>query len=236
MDSSSSLFRSTLLVQKKICPYGGEIFHCGPLKHWKAPNWHQNYKPEACECYRQHKESAPLSSALCLAKISSEVGADVPGRWQKWMSEPGSPRGAVWASVSALGRQQTHRREAWAAALAGMGEKLLLNILDFLGRQGLHLGWFQITTAALEGSSGLRGDQIRQKSDCARPLVCVWPEKGQLQEGLTASRNHSLAWWSQCRRWEQAAPTKGFCTSPQSVVKVPTRNRQGKGIPSFCQS
>lgn len=62
--------------------------------------------------------------------------------------------------------------------LVGMGEKLLLNSVVFLGRQSLPLGSFQIITAAFEGSSRFRGNQAQQKSDGARPLVCVWPEKG----------------------------------------------------------
>lgn len=45
--------------------------------------------------------------------------------------------------------------------------------------------------------------------------------------GLTSSWNHTLAWWSQ---W---AFTKGFCTIPQSIVKVPTKNRQEAEAKSF---
>lgn len=129
-----------------------------------------------------NKESAPLSSALCLTKMPSELGAD-DRQVTKVNVRAQHPQPCCASLCHCPWQAANTRREAWATALVGMAEKLLLKILDFLGRQGLHLGSFQIITAAFEGSSGFRGHQIQQKSDCAHPLVPVWPGKGQLQEG-----------------------------------------------------
>lgn len=60
----------------------------------------------------------------------------------------------LWQSPSA-GSKHTGR-EAWAASpLAGMGEKLLLNILVLVGRKGLHLGSFQTIRAAFDAHQDL---------------------------------------------------------------------------------
>lgn len=126
MDSSSSLFRSTLLLQKKVCLYGGEILQCWLVKHWKVPNCHQNDKPEACECFRQHQGKCSFELCTVPDKDLIRTGGWCLRQVTK-MNVRAKHLHLYWDTVSALCRQQTHREgNKNTYRDLGMGEKLLL--------------------------------------------------------------------------------------------------------------